>query len=627
MFHYLFTNDLRISTLDAALKKAGQCFVTDTVPSASIDKSVNNNMMTLGFYFNLWQQNGCARAAARGEVRTVVLNFIKKFQFPNLRTKSGYEECRNDHIILAPMRVIVKVLYTMNLLRKREEAYLTKEEIKYFIFYNEEVAKKKDFDLLSLIEHVVKHRKDGSYPASVSIHESEHEWKQEGRQIGEMLKILQWSGCIAEKDEKYIIENDKLSERNKADIFDIINYNEFWEETTIESYREYMDLDPESTEVFDAGESDIQTMKKETFKIKELPEVFQTDFSRRYITALLAKPFVILTGNSGTGKTRIAKQFAQYLEYRYEKTKEDGSTTEKRNWEIVPVGADWTDNVKVLGFYNPLGNNGEGKYEKTGILELIEEADAHRDIPYFLILDEMNLSHVERYFSDFLSHMEMPDVPFELDGYAGNPEYPKNLFVVGTVNIDETTYMFSPKVLDRANVIEFKPQKDEVIRLFGGTGESGEVTPANDGSAEAFLGLFKEICAGKFAIGEDSPPYYDDEDHTKSNMEYVKDVFSDVYEIVEKNGFEFAFRTVKEIRQYISAAYELAEDTEFQLNQTIDEQLLQKVLPRIHGNKKEIGQLLDDLGELCDNYQLVLSKKKIEQMKGKLAKVQYAGFI
>ena len=100
--------------------------------------------------------------------------------------------------------------------------------------------------------------------------------------------------------------------------------------------------------------------------------------------------YVILTGNSGTGKTRISKQFAEYLEVI--------DINGEKNWLIVPVGADWTDNARVLGFYNPLADNGVGKYEKTGIIKLIERANDNPEIPYFLILDEMNLSHVERYF-------------------------------------------------------------------------------------------------------------------------------------------------------------------------------------------------------------------------------------
>lgn len=362
-------------------------------------------------------------------------------------------------------------------------------------------------------------------------------------------------------------------------------------------------------------------MIKEKFEFKDLPEVLKTDFARRYITSLLAKPFVILTGNSGTGKTRISKQFAEYLEWE--------SDEGKKNWVIIPVGADWTDNTKILGYYNPLAEDGNGKYEKTKIVELIEEANRHKEIPYFVILDEMNLSHVERYFSDFLSHMETPDTPFELEGYTRRLDYPENMFVVGTVNIDETTYMFSPKVLDRANVIEFKPQKEDVFKVFSAAGTVGKMVPVNDGSAQAFLKLAKEIRTGKFAVDEDLTHYYTDVDgdFTGSNLDYVEGVFSDIYEIVQKYDFEFAFRTVKEIRNYIAAAYELLEKTEFNLNQIIDEQLLQKILPKIRGNKKEIGQMLEELTGLCDKYSLVLSKKKIEQMKGKLAKVQYASFI
>lgn len=125
------------------------------------------------------------------------------------------------------------------------------------------------------------------------------------------------------------------------------------------------------------------------FEFNQIPETFQNDFARRYITSLLAKPFVILTGNSGTGKTRISKQFAEYLE--------EKSDNDEKNWVLVPVGADWTDNTKVLGFYNPLGNEGRGEYKKTDVLKLIERANLpeNADKPFFLILDEMNLSRVE----------------------------------------------------------------------------------------------------------------------------------------------------------------------------------------------------------------------------------------
>ena len=354
----------------------------------------------------------------------------------------------------------------------------------------------------------------------------------------------------------------------------------------------------------------------QAFALNNLPKVFQEPFAKRFITSLLAKPFVILTGNSGTGKTRIAKQFAEFLEVPVE----GGG----RNWLIVPVGADWTDNAKILGFYNPLAEKGLGKYEPTGILNLIEQANKkeNQNKPYFIILDEMNLSHVERYFSDFLSHMETPDSPFKIDGYGkGELKYPDNLFIVGTVNIDETTYMFSPKVLDRANVVEFKPEKDKVLALFSTPAVEEKVSPVKDGTAEAFLRLARQIRSGSssFESGDDSM------------MKTVKDSFEKVYDKVAENSFEFAYRTVREIKQYINAAYEISDKDSFSIDQAIDEQILQKILPKIHGNKKEIGKLLEDLEKICldesGKTKFELSAAKIKQMKGKLDSVQYASFI
>lgn len=103
--------------------------------------------------------------------------------------------------------------------------------------------------------------------------------------------------------------------------------------------------------------------------------------------------------------------------------------------------------------------------------------------------------------------------------------------------------------------------------------------------------------------------------------------FQKFIKLLKKNNFEFAFRTVKEIRQYILASSKISAEDEVNLNEIIDEQLLQKILPKIHGNEKEIGQLLEELIKLCEKYDLKLSEGKIKQMKGKLANVQYASFI
>lgn len=325
---------------------------------------------------------------------------------------------------------------------------------------------------------------------------------------------------------------------------------------------------------------------------------------------------MILTGNSGTGKTRIAKQFSQYLERTI-----DG----KKNWLIIPVGADWTDNTKMLGFYNPL----EERYVSTPTLDFILQSIKNPSIPYFLILDEMNLSHVERYFSDFLSAMESDEaiplykvVENKVEENAAIPEkirLPKNLFVTGTVNIDETTYMFSPKVLDRSNVVEFKPEKEAVLDLITGTVDANNVAAAGNGVAEGFMDLAAIIRNGKCNVEQ-------------SKLEQVREFLGSIYEELQESGFEFAYRTVKEIRQYFAAAYELQKD-DFDITRTMDEQIVQKILPKIYGDRKQIGELLDTLEKKCSegiedsSEEMTLSLKKIEQMKKRLDKYQYASFM
>lgn len=373
----------------------------------------------------------------------------------------------------------------------------------------------------------------------------------------------------------------------------IVHINDIRAEETDSLYEEDMEI-----------EEDRGTV---TFASNDLPEMFKGNFEKRFITSLLAKPFVILTGNSGTGKTRIAKIFAEYMEVIFEEG--------EKNWLSVPVGADWTDNTKIMGFFNPIANEGKGEYEETDIIKLIKRANENPDIPFFLILDEMNLSHVERYFSDFLSHMETPDIPFDIEGNV--IEYPKNLFITGTVNIDETTYMFSPKVLDRANVVEFKPDMDKVLALFEEPEKIKKINPAGESLARGFLRLAEDIQAGKDNLSEDI-------------TSKAKEFFQAAYEATEKRGFEFAYRTVREIRQYMAAAYELSnKEEDFVIEKALDEQLLQKVLPKIHGNRKEIGGLLEEIKQLCANSlgENSLSIIKIDQMIKKLDEVQYASFI
>lgn len=298
--------------------------------------------------------------------------------------------------------------------------------------------------------------------------------------------------------------------------------------------------------------------------------------------------------------------------------KTDESYLDFKNTLVIPVGADWTDNTKVLGFYNPI----KKEYQSTPILEFILLASQNKDIPFFLILDEMNLSHVERYFSDFLSAMESGE-PIPLykkndDIESSVPEeiiLPENLFVTGTVNIDETTYMFSPKVLDRANVIEFKPEMDNVLQNLLGEPSNNEIGVAEDGVAEGFMQLANKVRSEN--VPSEIAPI----------LEKIKSILEKFYTTLESCGFEFAYRTVKEIRLYAIAAYETAKSDKPDATDIADIQILQKILPKIHGNKKQIGELLDKLDQLCETESLPLSRKKIIQMKDKLNRFQYASFI
>ena len=313
--------------------------------------------------------------------------------------------------------------------------------------------------------------------------------------------------------------------------------------------------------------------------------------------SILSKPFTILTGASGTGKTQLAIRVAKHL-----------SNDDDNNSEIVAVGADWTDNRSVLGFVNHLNTDDDGpRYQSTPILDLLLRATRDPDVPYFLILDEMNLSHVERYFADFLSAMEQKkgvlklhsensdlkrtgkenaDVPAELP-------YPENLFVIGTVNIDETTYMFSPKVLDRANVIEFTVSEGEIGAFLKKPHGYPEIERAEPGVAEGFLQLAKQARA----MGCNKLP--------EEPAEYISKHLLDLFKILKAERFEFAYRTAKEINIYLQVCRHLAEDkSEWDNGEwrgDLDDQILQKLLPKLHGSVSRIGKLLATLAHYCNS--------------------------
>ncbi len=361
------------------------------------------------------------------------------------------------------------------------------------------------------------------------------------------------------------------------------------------------------------------------------------------VAALAAKPFVILTGTSGTGKSRSSLRLAEQLQEVYEGGV-DGSI-----FQLVPIGPDWTSPKRLIGFRTPFGQSRktpDGKdtnesYEITDTLRIILRAcnPTSTSIPHFLIFDEMNLSHVERYFAPFLSLMEASTIVEDSDNAAlidprslrviselldlEDPDsseaksakilvtneqplrLPPNLFYVGTVNIDETTYMFSPKVLDRAHVLEVRALRPSEYAAGATPDETVDIAVANQLLREAI----DDREAGE---GRDSNPvkvlYPLVDKHGVNAVEFdvcanfTLKVLEGCFKLLAPVGFEFAFRINKEIYAYMLvwtkaqiAKGATSEEAVQRWVDGLDRALFQKVLPKIHGSRSALGDSLKAL--------------------------------
>jgi energy-coupling factor transporter ATP-binding protein EcfA2 len=226
-------------------------------------------------------------------------------------------------------------------------------------------------------------------------------------------------------------------------------------------------------------------------------------------------------------------------------------------YRIIPVGADWTSNENVLGYPDALHEN---RYSRpiSGALDLILQARNDKERPYFLILDEMNLSHVERYFADVLSAIEsekeisLHASPVPINGGKGQlpvPDkirLPNNLFIIGTVNIDETTYMFSPKVLDRANVIEFRAAKEDIEKFLKSPIHVSMEKLAGQGIG--YAANFVRMAAHENAYPSNIPTEIAD---AEAIAKELTKRLTEVFEKLSPIGAEFGFRTAIEISRFI----------------------------------------------------------------------------
>lgn len=286
----------------------------------------------------------------------------------------------------------------------------------------------------------------------------------------------------------------------------------------------------------------------------------------------------------------------------------------KPNYLFLSVRPDWRDSKPLLGYYNPLNE----KYYKTPLLEFIlrakEDYERNKEnaMPYFIILDEMNLAHVEYYFADFLSVLEsgrdesgftkesikLHDVD-KVEKEQGIPKelkLPPNLYIIGTVNMDETTYSFSPKVLDRAFTIEFhdvdlENYPPEETKLSEGECEKLRKKVLDDlRRNDRFLSMSKK---------EDIEPTLNE--LKKEHNEYWE-ILNQLNKALEPYDLHFGYRVVDEIALFFKNAKESWDKgiVEFESDDEIfDLALLMKVLPKFHGNRKKLEEPLKVVLELC----------------------------
>ena len=325
----------------------------------------------------------------------------------------------------------------------------------------------------------------------------------------------------------------------------------------------------------------LEESKKELFNILNFQKcledsglIFQKKLITRFISSLITKPFVILSGLSGSGKTKLAQAFSQWI------------CQDDSQYCIVPVGADWTNREPLLGYPNALKPDEYIKPD-NGALDLIIQANKHPELPYFLILDEMNLSHVERYFADFLSVMESKgEISLFAEGTVNNcvPAklvLPSNLFIIGTVNIDETTYMFSPKVLDRANAIEFRVTKNEIETFFANRKEveMDKLKTQGASMAQSFMKMAET------------------REFTEQNLTETHKTLVGFFEQLKKTGAEFGYRSATEIIRLINQLTVI--DASLSKDEKLDIAIMQKLLPKLHGSRRKLCPVLITLGGFC----------------------------
>lgn len=347
-----------------------------------------------------------------------------------------------------------------------------------------------------------------------------------------------------------------------------------------------------------------------------------------YLTAIRTKPFLLLAGISGTGKSRLVRKLAQLTTTAALEGGSEAELGERRfllhrpaNFELVQVKPNWHDSTEVVGYAS---NIPEPHYVFTPFVEFVARAWLFEDVPFFLCLDEMNLAPVEEYFAEFLSAIESrgfedgvyktdPIVkPFDsfggdvceemlrhlLPGYGKADLYlakgstrarvdelaaqfkarglslPRNLTVIGTVNMDETTFSFSRKVLDRA--MSFEMNEVDYDAFVAGETDEDLFALADSIGGDDLNGLLVEReVDSQEVLGE----------LEEGDKEFVLGYLKRVNALLEGTPFKLGYRAANEALLYLAASRDFGVRSR---ETALDEFTLMKVLSRLEGDETKL---------------------------------------
>lgn len=402
------------------------------------------------------------------------------------------------------------------------------------------------------------------------------------------------------------------------------------------NYKEYMKQLPNRNDKEAFFKNFNTNLKKQEVVGNNLPNNY-----RPYITAIKSKPFLLLAGISGTGKSRIVRELARAC---WEEGSEEYMAQKPKNFQMLQVKPNWHDSSDLIGYVSRV--SGKAEFVTGEFLKFIAKAWEDTETPYFLCLDEMNLAPVEQYFAEYLSVIESrknhedgtvttdPIVEkadeewyFNLTASLTSDEgirkqfneqgicIPQNLIVVGTVNMDETTFSFSRKVLDRAMTIEMNE-----VDLHGGLTERNERIGK----------LGKADLIGHAVEGVDV--YSANREVSETVLTYLDAINT----VLESTPFKVAYRTRNEFLLYVVNNLPYCKDEqgeelpqEYVVARALDEITSMKVLSRIEGDDTKVSDnLLDTLSTAIaqglktvtgeENTVKSISLAKLKEMKAKL---------